>query len=132
MIKIGHIYSISLPYYDMKKRCMSFKKRPALIIGKADTSDYVTLPVSRVTNRQYISTTYDYKLDVNEYQLTNLKVTSYVRTHKQTIVEVTNIGQDICDFAKEYGVAYTEILHLVKVFQDSIQNSNEYLFKNRL
>ncbi|MED9965379.1 MAG: hypothetical protein UFJ18_01115 [Blautia sp.] len=40
-------------YYDSAKRRMAFKGRPVLVIGKADDSDYVVLPISRVTKRDY-------------------------------------------------------------------------------
>ena len=47
---IGKAYISTFQFYDNRNRRMAFKNRPVLIVGKADASDYVILPISRVTN----------------------------------------------------------------------------------
>lgn len=51
---IGEAYWAIFKYYDSSAHRMAFKKRPVLIIGKADESDYVVLPISRVTRQEHI------------------------------------------------------------------------------
>lgn len=89
---IGKAYVASCKYYDMHTRSMSFKHRPALIIGKADDSDYIILPISRVTNRQNLNRYYDITLNPSVVPSLNLRQTSYVRTHKQTVVHAADLG----------------------------------------
>ena len=56
---IGFLCCSTLPYYDFAAKQNKFKIRPVLIIGRADTGDYNVLPVSRVTNKQFIHPFYD-------------------------------------------------------------------------
>ena len=56
---IGYAYVSSFPYYDMQTRQMRFKNRPVLVIGRADSKDYVVLPISRVMNRAHLDAHYD-------------------------------------------------------------------------
>ena len=58
---IGKAYWAIFKYYDSSAHMMAFKKRPVLIIGQADESDYVVLPISRVTRREHIDQKYDFK-----------------------------------------------------------------------
>lgn len=48
---IGKAYWATFKYYDSSLHKMAFKKRPVLIIGKADERDYVILPISRVPEK---------------------------------------------------------------------------------
>lgn len=41
---IGKAYWAIFQYYDGKLNKMAFKKRPVLVIGKADDKDWVVLP----------------------------------------------------------------------------------------
>ncbi len=83
---IGEAYWATFKYFDMKSNKMAFKKRPVLIIGKADKKDWVVLPVSRVTRKENLDLYYDFEINVSDYPKMPLKQTSYVRTHKQTVL----------------------------------------------
>ena len=58
---IGKAYWAIFKYDDSSAHMMAFKKRPVLISGQADESDYVGLPISRVTRREHIDQKYDFK-----------------------------------------------------------------------
>ena len=85
---IGEIWISAFKYYDSIKHRMAFKSRPVLIIGQADSSDYVVLPVSRVTKRENLDIHYDYEMKPETYAESDLKLsaTSFVRTHKQAVL----------------------------------------------
>lgn len=114
---IGKAYVSTFKYYDRVAHQMSFKNRPVLIIGQADNSDYVVLPISRVTNQANLDSNYDVPIDPNQYPLMNLKQLSYVRTHKQSVVNYAELTREIVDFRKEYQDAYVDIISKVEQFQ---------------
>lgn len=99
---------------------MAFKKRPVLIIGQADESDYVVLPISRVTRREHIDQKYDFEIQVSNYPKLSLKTTSYIRTHKQSVVNVGELADENADFRNEYSNAYIEVIALVEEFQKQL------------
>ena len=117
---IGKAYWAIFQYYDGKLNKMAFKKRPVLIIGKADDKDWVVLPISRVTRREYLNPHYDFEIDVLSYPKMSLKQTSYVRTHKQAILNEGELSSCIADFRREYQDAYIEIMALVEEFQKDL------------
>lgn len=110
-------------YYDSKAGRMGLKKRPVLIIGKSDLTDYVALPISRITRSQHIDPEYDYPLEIADYPLMNLTAKSYVRAHKQFVVNAAEITETICDFRSAYPEAYLDALKLVERFQSELLNS---------
>lgn len=110
-------------YYDRNARRMGFKQRPVLIIGHSDLSDYVALPISRVTLQRHIDPEYDYPLEVADYPSMNLTAKSYIRAHKQFIVNAAEVTKVICDFKSEYPGAYSDALELVKRFQKHLLES---------
>ena len=114
---IGKAYWAIFKYYDSSTHKMAFKKRPVLIIGQADDRDYVVLPISRVTNRQHIDQKYDFEMQVADYPTLSLTATSYIRTHKQAIVNDGEFANQIADFRKEYPDAYRDVITLVEDFQ---------------
>lgn len=114
---IGEAYWAIFKYYDSSTHRMAFKKRPVLIIGKADESDYVVLPISRVTRQEHIDQQYDYEMQVADYPKLSLKATSYIRTHKQSIANIGELANQITDFKNEYPDAYVEVIALVEEFQ---------------
>lgn len=117
---IGEAYWAIFKYYDSSSQRMAFKKRPILIIGKADESDYVVLPISRITQSKHINSHYDFKMQVQDYSLLSLKDTSYIRTHKQSVVNVGELAECIVDFRKEYPDAYIDVMALVEEFQNDL------------
>ena len=119
---IGEAYWAIFPYYDRKLDKMAFKKRPVLVIGKADGKDWVVLPISRVTQSQHLDSHYDFEMDVLSYPKMLLKQTSYVRTHKQTVLNEGELSSCITDFRREYQDAYIEIMALVEEFQKELIN----------
>lgn len=119
---IGEIRKTMLPFYDTRARRMSIKSRPALIIAKADTDDYVALPVSRITKQENRDSKYDVEVDPQIYSMLNLTSVSYVRTHKQTIVNASNMGSMIGDMKGNYDELYLHILELREEFSAEITN----------
>lgn len=117
---IGKIYSIYTPFYDIKSGNNLFKSRPALIIAQADTYDYIVLPVSKVSKKGNLDPYYDVEVDPGKYPNTSLACISYVRTHKQTVVNRSSIKSFICDLRKEYEDLYVEILSRREDFSDDI------------
>ena len=117
---IGEIRSALTPFYDNKAQAVSFKGRPALLIAKADTADYVALPVSRVSRSANLDPAYDVKVDPNVYPKLNLTSVSYVRTHKQTIIHAGQIGRFYGDMKTEYPDLFLEILSKREQFSKEI------------
>lgn len=117
---IGKAYWAIFKYYDNTAHKMAFKKRPVLIIGQADESDYVVLPISRVTRREHIDQKYDFEIQVSNYPKLSLKTTSYIRTHKQSVVNVGELADENADFRNEYSNAYIEVIALVEEFQKQL------------
>ncbi len=117
---IGKAYISIFKYYDSKKCKMSFKKRPVLIVGKADDTDYVILPISRITKRENLDEYYDILLKPKEVPMLNLIQYSYVRTHKQSVVHVGELYKEIIDFKKEYMEIYFDIISKMEEFQRNL------------
>lgn len=107
-------------YYDRKLQRMSLKKRPVLVIGHSDETDFVALPISRITAQHHIDSDYDYPLEVEDFPAMNLTAKSYIRTHKQFITGEAEITKVICDFRLEYPEAYAAALELVRRFQANL------------
>ena len=117
---IGKLYSILMPYYDILKGVNSYKKRPALIIANADNEDYVILPVSSITKKWNIDPVYDIEIDPAKYPELHLNKLSYVRTHKQTIVHRSMLGNPIGDMKAYYNELYLLILEKREDFSKNI------------
>lgn len=117
---IGKICKARTPYYDRITRMMSYKARPALVLAKADANDYVVLPVSSISNRANIDSVYDVEIDPSLYPKINLTCTSYVRTHKQTVVHRASLSDEIGDLKSEYEDLYLKILERREEFSNSI------------
>lgn len=117
---IGEIRGTTTPYFDKTKMRQSYKVRPALIIGQADHSDYVVLPVSTIPDPRNIDPVYDIPVDPAVYPGLNLKQKSYVRTHKQMVVHDANIDNKISDMKTSYQELYLEILTKMETFQSEL------------
>ncbi|MCM1025121.1 MAG: hypothetical protein NC432_01715 [Roseburia sp.] len=117
---IGKMYWVTFPYYDKASHDMAFKKRPVLIIGQADERDYIILPVSRVTRKEYLDPHYDFEMKTADYPTASLKAISYIRTHKQAVVHEGELADCILDFREEYPDAYLSVLALVEEFQKEL------------
>ena len=117
---IGKIYKARTPFYDQATHQMSYKARPALVLAKADADDYVILPVSSISIRANIDPVYDIEIDPVLYPKLNLTKTSYVRTHKQTIVHRASLRDEIGDLKSDYEELYLEILEKREAFSSSI------------
>ena len=99
---IGKIYTINLPFYDVRTHQKAFKERPALIIGVADKDDFNIIPISSCKFTHNIDKEYDVKI--------HLKQECYARTHKQMIAHKNDIGKFIIDL-KSYDVQiYNQII----------------------
>lgn len=121
---IGKAYVSAFKYYDIRSKRMSFKGRPVLVIGKADSSDYVILPISRVTNKANLDAYYDVPIDPADVPKMNLRQMSYIRTHKQAVVNSAELIKEIVDFKAEYFDIYKDVISKVDKFQrDLVQNA---------
>lgn len=118
---IGKIYSSTTPYYDLKSKTNKFKKRPVLVIGNADKKDLTVLPISTVTKKENLHKNYDIEITPSEYPKLNLKKTSYIRTHKQTVVHISSIKEpEISDLKSEYPDLFLSVLEKLEDFNNSI------------
>lgn len=117
---IGKIYTAQAPFYNQTTRQMAYKAHPALVLAKADTDDYVVLPVSTISNKANIDPVYDIEVDPMLYPKLNLRKISYVRTHKQTTVHRGNLHDEIGDLKSEYEDLFLEILEKREAFSNSI------------
>ena len=116
---IGMFCVATFPYYDTSTGRNKFKKRPMIILGQADSSDYVTLPVSKVSIKENIDDEYDLEIVCDEYPLLNLNCTSYIRTHKQTITNKNGI-RTIISVKDTYPELWLSILQKIEDFQKKI------------
>ena len=91
-----------------------------LVLAKADDDDYVVLPVSSIPDKRNIDPVYDVKIDLELYPKLNLTKTSYVRTHKQTVVHRASLRDEIGDLKFEYADLYLEILEKREAFNNLI------------
>lgn len=117
---IGEIRKIITSFYDLKNNKISFKSRPALIIAKADKKDYVVLPISTIIIKSNRDLEYDIEIEPTKYPKLNLQKISYVRTHKQTIINTAEIGDFIGDMKNNYEELFLEILEKREKFSKSI------------
>ena len=116
---IGMFCVATFPYYDTSTGRNKFKKRPMIILGQADSFDYVTLPVSKVSIKENIDDEYDLEIVCDEYPLLNLSCTSYIRTHKQTITNRNGI-RTIISVKDTYPELWLSILQKIENFQKKI------------
>lgn len=120
---IGKIYSSVTPFYDSAKGVNSFKRRPVLIIGGPRNNDYTVLPVSTITHKEHIDPEYDVHVEPNDYPKLNLNKTSYIRTHKQTMVHQGSLVRQIGDLKTEYEELYLNVLEKLEDFNKTLMNS---------
>ena len=117
---IGKICISHFPFYDRTLKQLAFKRRPVLIIGASDIYDYNVLPVSRVTMRKYLSETYDFPLDPKDYPLLSLNAKSYVRIHKQSVINANDIVFEDGDLKTLYPDTYKNILIKLEKFNSEL------------
>ncbi|WP_124058496.1 hypothetical protein [Vaginisenegalia massiliensis] len=122
---IGTIAKVRFPYYDVTTSQQQFKLRPMLIIGAEKEylpCDFTVLPVSRVSNPQNLSESYDIKLDKDKCVLLSLKKSpSYIRVHKQSYANSIDVRDDIISNLKELDLdLYEEIKEKHSEFNESL------------
>lgn len=115
---IGKAYKSIVPYYDRADRTQKFKSRPCLIIGQADSGDYVILPISSISDKSKVDAIYDIPLKKSVF--TFLNKDSYLRTHKQTVVNISSLKDQLSDFKMSYEETYVEALSKVEEFQKKL------------
>ncbi|EHM43272.1 hypothetical protein [Anaeroglobus geminatus] len=120
---IGWYCIATFPYYDNQNNRNAFKRRPMLVIGQADTSDFVTLPISKVSYRENIDIEYDIAIQIADYPRMQSRSDSYVRTHKQTITHRADITRSVVNVKEEYSDLWLEILSKVEDFQRKLTNT---------
>lgn len=116
---IGKICISAFKYYDSAKHRMAFKGRPVLIIGQADAGDYVALPISRVTKRENLDEHFDYEMKPEDYAESALQLSevSFIRTHKQAVLNAGDITKEVIDLKAEFPDVFTQVIDLVEEFQ---------------
>ena len=122
---IGKLCTTLMKYYDRQLGRMAFKRRPVLIIAQSDCSDYNVLPVSKVTDRSKLDPVFDIPLDPKVYPSLNLSVFSYVRTHKQTVINAREIGTVFGDMKQDYPDLYLNVV-------SKLEDYNKQIFDNIL
>lgn len=116
-IKIGYLYLSKMPFYNISINSLDFKNRPILVIGRSDESDFVALPVSSVSNPLNRDSIYDIEMNLPTVKTTKQ---SFIRTHKQTIVNQGAIYKEIENIKGIYQDFYAEIILKVKQFNNAI------------
>lgn len=111
----GCIYSVTFRYYDNKTNKMDIKVRPFLLL-KAEKEeipcDFSALPISKVTNKQNLSSRYDIEISNSNYVSLGLKEPiSYIRTHKIQTVHSNDFKNRICD---DLRVLYPKLADQIK------------------
>lgn len=117
---IGKAYISTFKYFDNRTHRMAFKNRPVLIVGQADSSDYIILPVSRITNQGNVDSYYDVSIEPADVPLMNLTQRSYIRSHKQSVVRLGELTREIVDFRKEYEDIYLDVISKMEEFQKNL------------
>lgn len=121
---IGKIYTAMFKFLNAKNQQMEFKYRPVLIIGRADYTDYVVLPISSVSISDNVDKYYDIEIHKDKYTLLKLaKDVSYIRTNKQTVLNFKEIEREISDLKTLYPDLFKDIMDKVAEFQQELQNS---------
>src|SRR5690554_1959555 len=93
---IGKIVIAKTPFFDARLKKMNIKARPMLIIGAEKEylpCDYNVLPISKITHKRHRHI--DYDLELTDEQCDNLSLNykpSFVRAHKQTVVNSKDVG----------------------------------------
>lgn len=115
---IGKIAVTVFQYYNTQQQRMSFKRRPMLIIGSADSEDYIALPISKISDSKRIDGLYDIKVENVHFPNLLLKESiSYIRTHKQVVVNVASIHSQISDLKTLYPDLFLDVMEKVEQFQ---------------
>lgn len=117
---IGKLCWSVFPFYDTHTKTNGFKKRPVLVIAGPRNNDYTVLPVSSVSIRTNIDSTYDIRVDPTNYPKLGLTKTCYVRTHKQTIVHQSSLVHPMGDMRTDYPDLYIRILELLEKFNKTV------------
>lgn len=125
----GQIVKVRRPYYNSATRSTRFKSRPAMIVrvpaANEIDNDYIILPISKISYSEMISQEYDIKIEKQAYPKLNLSEdVSYIRTHKQTVANPSDMLLNEPDVASnlkiEYPDLYYEILEKMASFQENI------------
>lgn len=120
---IGWYCIATFPYYNSRTNRNEFKERPMLVIGQADNTDFVTLPISKVSHRENVDIEYDVAIQISDYPLMNLRFDSFIRTHKQTITNKSSIIKQVVNVKEEYQDLWLDILSKVEIFQRNLTNT---------
>ena len=117
----GDIVVSIIEYYDLKTKSKKFKSRPCMIVALSDKNgDYVVLPISTISKKDNINSVYDVLIDISIYPKLNLSKTSFVRTHKQTIIHRGSIDSIISNVKSIYEDLYLKIISQMEAFQKKI------------
>lgn len=119
MIVAGSICISVTPFFNTATGKNEFKNRPVLVLGAADSGDFNILPISRVTNSRHLDLNYDIQVDPSTYPNLNLTVKSYVRTHKQTVVNRSSL-KEISNMKVEYPDLFTGILDKLEEYNTNL------------
>lgn len=117
---IGEIHDISIQYYDRTLKAMSIKTRPALVVGQADLTDYVVLPISTIKDASKRDSYYDIRIELANFPKSGLTaMESFIRTHKPQTVHYSQIRRRArSNFRLEYTAKYDEVILRAKEFYE--------------
>lgn len=119
-MNIGDYCLATFPYYDIKEQRMRFKQRPMIILGEADNTDFIVLPVSTVSKKEYLDLIYDFPVSFELYPDMNIKRECFIRTHKQAVINQASIVKSIVNIKERYPELWLEILVKVEDFQKQL------------
>ena len=131
---IGKICKTLTRFKNPRTGKTGFKSRPCLVIGveKKDSNissvDYTVLPISKISKRENINDHYDHEVEKISYPDLNLtENTSYIRTHKQTVINGRDMITDsfISDVKSEYPDLFSDVMSKfnnwnTKLYEDSM------------
>ena len=120
-IDVGSVRYSYCPFYDIHKKKTGFKQRPVLIIGNADADDYVVLPISKVSDKRRVDARYDIPVTLADYPLLGLTYDSYIRTHKQIVINRREFDtSELSNCKSTYPDLFLYALTLVEEFQSKL------------
>ena len=77
------------------------------------------MPISRITNSKNLDTCYDIPVDPVVFPDLRLNCFSYVRVHKQTVVNTASLNE-VSDMKTEYPQLFSSILDKLELYNSAM------------
>ena len=117
---IGNLVLANVPYYDSTSKTILAKRRPMLVIGQPDATDYTVLPLSTIGIKANVHKVFDVEINPAVYPLTRLNRTCYIRTHKSANISRSAIESCLCNLKAVYPNLFLDILVLFEDYCKSL------------